>query len=164
MSTFCQRSYHRKCQRRGIGGQKSFQRSLWTTPKKKKKQKNTFQRLSVAFVRVLLRRHQVYFSTFLEWFPPLNFYLLPIVYNSIYQALLVYFFLAFKKGYIIVVDIFWGNSECNMTNPESKNPDLFSSNFAVCFDFFKTEQILRIKKCLYVTVYCASIFIFFKIN
>ena len=23
MSTFCQRSYHRKCQRRGVGGQKS---------------------------------------------------------------------------------------------------------------------------------------------
>ena len=31
MSTFCQRSYHRKCQRRGVGGQKkpkSCQRSL----------------------------------------------------------------------------------------------------------------------------------------
>ena len=36
MSTFCQRSYDTKCQRRGIGGQKkpeSCQRSLWTTPK-----------------------------------------------------------------------------------------------------------------------------------
>ena len=35
MSTFCQRSYHRKCQRRGVGGQKSQnsrQGSLWTTP------------------------------------------------------------------------------------------------------------------------------------
>ena len=32
MSTFCQLSYHRKCQRRGIGGQKkpkSCQCSLW---------------------------------------------------------------------------------------------------------------------------------------
>ena len=35
MSTFCQRSYHRKCQHRVVGGQKepkSCQRSLWTTP------------------------------------------------------------------------------------------------------------------------------------
>ena len=33
MSTSCQRSYHRKCQRRRVGGQKkpkSCQRSLWT--------------------------------------------------------------------------------------------------------------------------------------
>ena len=38
MSTFCQRLYHRKCQLRGVGGQKepkSCQRSLWTTPKGK---------------------------------------------------------------------------------------------------------------------------------
>ena len=35
MSTFCQRLYHKKCQLRGVGGQKktkSCQRSLWTTP------------------------------------------------------------------------------------------------------------------------------------
>ena len=35
MSTFCQRSYHKNCQHRGVGGQKkpkSCQRSLWTTP------------------------------------------------------------------------------------------------------------------------------------
>ena len=35
MSTFCQRLYHRKCQWRGVGGQKkpkSCQHSLWTTP------------------------------------------------------------------------------------------------------------------------------------
>ena len=35
MSIFCQRSHHRKCQHRWIGGQKkpkSCQRSLWTTP------------------------------------------------------------------------------------------------------------------------------------
>ena len=35
MSTFCQHLYHRKCKRRGVGGQKkpkSCQRSLWTTP------------------------------------------------------------------------------------------------------------------------------------
>ena len=34
--TFCQRSSHRKCQHRGVGGQKnpkSCQRSLWTAPK-----------------------------------------------------------------------------------------------------------------------------------
>ena len=36
MSTFFQRSYHRNCQRRWVGGQKtpkSCQRSLWTTPR-----------------------------------------------------------------------------------------------------------------------------------
>ena len=35
MPTFCQCLYHRKCQRRGVGGQKklkSCQRSLWTAP------------------------------------------------------------------------------------------------------------------------------------
>ena len=35
MSTFCQRYYHKKCQRRGLGDQekpKSCQRSLWTAP------------------------------------------------------------------------------------------------------------------------------------
>ena len=35
MSTFCQHSYHRKCQRKGVGGQKkpkTFQRSMRTTP------------------------------------------------------------------------------------------------------------------------------------
>ena len=32
MSTFCQRSYHRKCQRRGVGGQEKTKCSLWTTP------------------------------------------------------------------------------------------------------------------------------------
>ena len=35
MSTFCQRSYHRKCQCKAVGDQKkpkSCQRSLWTTP------------------------------------------------------------------------------------------------------------------------------------
>ena len=34
-STFCQHSYHRRCKRRGVGGQKkpkSCQSSLWTTP------------------------------------------------------------------------------------------------------------------------------------
>ena len=38
MSTFCQRSYHTKCQRRGVGGQKkpkSCQRSLWSKSKVK---------------------------------------------------------------------------------------------------------------------------------
>ena len=32
MSTFCQRSYHRKCQRRGVGGQKKA-KILWMPPK-----------------------------------------------------------------------------------------------------------------------------------
>ena len=35
MTTFCQHSYHRKCQHRWVGGQKeptSCQCSLWTTP------------------------------------------------------------------------------------------------------------------------------------
>ena len=38
MSTFCQPSYHRKCQRWGVGGQKkpkSCQHSVWTTAKTK---------------------------------------------------------------------------------------------------------------------------------
>ena len=49
MFTFCQRSYHRKCQQRGLGGQKkpkSCQRSLWTPPKREAAKVSVFLPLS----------------------------------------------------------------------------------------------------------------------
>ena len=52
MSTFCQLSYHRKCQGRGVGGQKNqnFVNVVYERPQRREERKNTFFQLIPCYV------------------------------------------------------------------------------------------------------------------